>query len=240
MGGLKLWPVSSPDGKLSVEAARSQIFDLGVVHRAQPAVISITQTTEMGTLYQPGEIRALADLAHEHGLLLHLDGARLSNAAAALGKSFREFTTDVGVDLVSLGGTKIGALAAEAVIVTDISSSRGKALAEALSYLRKTSMQLASKMRFVSAQLNALFKDGAAVALANASHANYMATRLYQGISELAQKHPQISIPNRAEANAVFPILPAEITEQLQHSYRFYLWNQATGQVRLMWWLQHL
>lgn len=234
MGGLKLWPVSSPDGKLSVEAARSQIFDLGVVHRAQPAVISITQTTEMGTLYQPGEIRALADLAHEHGLLLHLDGARLSNAAAALGKSFREFTTDVGVDLVSLGGTKIGALAAEAVIVTDISSSRGKALAEALSYLRKTSMQLASKMRFVSAQLNALFQDGAAVALANASHANSMATRLYQGISELAQKHPQISIPNRAEANAVFPILPAEITEQLQHSYRFYLWNQATGQVRLM------
>ncbi len=234
MAGLKLWTVPSPTGKLTVELAKSQLFDIGVVHRAQPGVISITQTTEMGTLYQPDEIKALADLAHEHGLLLHLDGARLSNAAAALGLSFADFTTKVGVDLVSLGGTKIGALAAEAVVVTDTKSPRGKELAAAMPFLRKTSMQLASKMRFISCQLNALFDDGAKVAIANAKHANAMASKLFDGITEIARSHPAVSVPNRAEANAVFPILPADITEKLQQSYRFYVWNQATGQVRLM------
>lgn len=234
MGGLKLWTVPSPNGKLTVELAKSQLFDLGVVHRAQPAVISITQTTEMGTLYQPQEIKALADLAHEHGLLLHLDGARLSNAAAALGLSFADFTTKVGVDLVSLGGTKIGALAAEAVIVTDTSTVRGKQLADALPFLRKTSMQLASKMRFVSCQLNALFENGAAVAIANGRHANAMAAKLYEGITEIAKSNPVVQVPNKAEANAVFPILPADVTQKLQQDYRFYVWNQATGQVRLM------
>lgn len=234
MAGLKLWTVPTVDGKLSVEAAQSQIFDIGFVHRAQPAVISITQTTEMGTVYQPSEIAALADLAHANGMLLHLDGARLSNAAAALGKSFREFTTDVGVDLVSLGGTKIGALAAEAVIVTNASTARGKELVEAMPFLRKTSMQLASKMRFFSAQLNALFENNAEVAIANAKQANAMAQKLYDEVVEIAKSHPEITVPNRAEANAVFPILPAKITAALQAEYRFYLWNQATGQVRLM------
>lgn len=234
MAGLKLWTVPTIDGKLSVEAAQSQIFDIGFVHRAQPAVISITQTTEMGTVYQPSEIAALADLAHANGMLLHLDGARLSNAAAALGKSFREFTTDVGVDLVSLGGTKIGALAAEAVIVTNASTPRGKELVEAMPFLRKTSMQLASKMRFFSAQLNALFENNAAVAIANAKQANSMAQKLYDEVVEIAKSHPEITVQNRAEANAVFPILPAKITAALQAEYRFYLWNQATGQVRLM------
>jgi threonine aldolase len=234
MAGLKLWTVPSPTGKLTVELAKSQLFDLGFVHRAQPGVISITQTTEMGTLYQPEEIRALADLAHENGLLLHLDGARLSNAAAALGLGFADFTTNVGVDLVSLGGTKIGALAAEAVIVTDTSTAVGEALSAALPFLRKTSMQLASKMRFISCQLNALFEDGAKVAIENAKHANSMAARLFEGISEIAAAHPEVSMPNRAEANAVFPILPGSITKQLQQHYRFYVWNQASGQVRLM------
>ena len=234
MAGLKLWTVPTTDGKLSVEAAQSQIFDLGVVHRAQPAVISITQTTEMGTVYQPHEIAALADLAHANGMLLHLDGARLSNAAAALGKSFKEFTTDVGVDLVSLGGTKIGAMAAEAVIVTNASTPRGKELAEAMPFLRKTSMQLASKMRFFSAQLNALFENDAAVAIANGKRANAMAQKLYAEIVEIAKTHPEITVPNVAEANAVFPILPPKVTAALQAQYRFYVWNQATGQVRLM------
>lgn len=234
MAGLKLWTIPSPTGKLTVELAKSQLFDLGVVHRAQPAVISITQTTEMGTLYLPEEIKALADLAHEHGLLLHLDGARLSNAAAALGLSFADFTTKVGVDLVSLGGTKIGALAAEAVVVTDTSTARGKELAAALPFLRKTSMQLSSKMRFVSCQLNALFENGAAVAISNAKRANAMAGKLYEGITEIAKSNPSVQVPNKAEANAVFPILPAAVTKELQQHYRFYVWNQATGQVRLM------
>lgn len=234
MAGLKLWTVPTSDGKLTAELAASQIFDMGVVHRAQPGVISITQTTEMGTLYQVDEIRALADLAHEHGLLLHLDGARISNAAAALGKSFKEFTTDAGVDLVSLGGTKIGALAAEAVIVTDASSVRGKALAEAMPFLRKTSMQLSSKMRFMSAQLLALFENNAAVAIENATRANAMAKMLYEGVVEIAAENPLVSVENPAEANAVFPVLPAAVTEKLQQQYRFYVWNQETGQVRWM------
>jgi threonine aldolase len=148
--------------------------------------------------------------------------------------SFREFTTDVGVDLVSLGGTKIGALAAEAVIVTNATTARGKELAEAMPFLRKTSMQLASKMRFFSAQLNALFENNAEVAIANAKQANSMAQKLYDEVVEIAKSHPEITVPNRAQANAVFPILPAKVTEALQDQYRFYIWNQATGQVRLM------
>lgn len=167
-------------------------------------------------------------------MLLHLEGARLSKAAAALNLSFADFTTKAGVDLVSLGGTKIGALAAEAVIVTNTSTARGKQLADSLPFLRKTPMQLASKMRFVSCQRNALFENGAAVAIANASHANAMADKLYKGITEIAKNNPAISVPNKAEANAVFPILPAAITEKLQQDSRFYVWNRATGQVRLM------
>ena len=234
MAGLKLWTVPTADGKLTVELAASQIFDMGVVHRAQPGVISITQTTEMGTLYQIDEIRALADLAHEHGLLLHLDGARISNAAAALGKTFKEFTTHAGVDLVSLGGTKIGAMAAEAVIVTDSSSARGKALAEAMPFLRKTSMQLSSKMRFMSAQLIALFENNAALAIENATRANAMAKLLYDGVVKIAAENSKVSVENPAEANAVFPVLPESITKKLRQQYRFYVWNQETGQVRWM------
>ena len=234
MAGLKLWTVPSSDGKLSVEGLKSQLFDFGFVHRSQPGVVSITQTTEMGTVYQPDEISALAEVSHEHGLLLHLDGARLSNAAAALGKSFREFTTDVGVDLVSLGGTKIGALAAEAVVVTNTKSEHGARLAEAMPYLRKTSMQLPSKMRFVSAQLNALFADGAKVALENARIANSMAAKLYAGVMDVASEYTQVSVPNPADANAVFPILPAEVTTKLQEQFRFYIWDQTSGQVRWM------
>ncbi len=234
MAGLKLWNVPTIDGKLTPELAESQIFDIGSVHRAQPGVISITQTTEMGTLYQPSEIKALADLAHQHGLLLHLDGARLSNAAAALGLSFKQFTTDLGVDLVSLGGTKIGALAAEAVIVTNTSTEAGKALADAMPFLRKTSMQLASKMRFFSAQLIALFENGAAVAIENAKNANAMASKLYDGVLAIAAKHPEVIVRNKAEANAVFPELPEKVANQIMADYRFYVWNQATGQVRWM------
>jgi threonine aldolase len=234
MGGIKLWTVSSPDGKLTPEMIDSQVFDMGFVHRAQPGVVSITQTTEMGTVYSLKEIKALANRAHKHGLLIHMDGARLSNAAAALKMPFKKFTTDAGIDLVSLGGTKIGALAAEAVIVTDSKSARGKELANAMPFLRKTSMQLPSKMRFVSAQLNALFEDDARVALANARQANAMAERLYEGVVAIAKKHKEIKIPNKAEANAVFPILPKKVTAKLQKQYRFYVWNQSTGQVRWM------
>ncbi|NBU31646.1 MAG: threonine aldolase [Actinobacteria bacterium] len=234
MAGIKLWTVPTETGKLTPELIEAQLFDVGVVHRAQIGAVSIAQSTELGTIYSVAEIRAIAETCHKNNLLLHMDGARLSNAAAALGLSFKEFTTDLGVDLVSLGGTKIGALAAEAVIVTNAKASDGSKLANAVPFLRKTSMQLASKMRFASAQLNALLENGAELALENARHANALAKVLEAGLLEIAKEFPVVSLPNSAEANAVFPVLPSAVIEKLQQKYRFYVWDQALGQVRWM------
>jgi len=228
MAGIKLWTIPTTDGKLTPELIKPYLFDIGSVHRAQIAAISITQTTELGTLYTAQEIKALADFAHENNIFLHLDGARLSNAAAALDMSFKEFTTDVGVDLVSFGGTKIGALAAEAVVVLS-----DKAIAETIPFLRKSSMQLPSKMRFVSAQLIALLEDD--LAIKNGRHANSMAKALDQGVREIAaNSNGRVSVPNPTQANAVFPIMPMEIIEEIQKKYRFYVWDYRTGQVRWM------
>jgi threonine aldolase len=227
MAGLKLWTVPTATGKLTPEMVESQIFDVGFVHRAQPGVVSISNTTEFGTVYSAAEIAALAEVAHKHGLYLHMDGARLANAAAALNLPYKEFTTDAGVDLVSLGGTKIGALAAEAVLVLNTHKPENAKLASALPFLRKTSMQLSSKMRFTSAQLIALLTDD--LAIENARHANAMAARLDAGV-----RAKGLEVPNATQANAVFPILTAEQTARLQKLYRFYVWNQETGQVRWM------
>jgi threonine aldolase len=228
MAGIKLWTIPTPDGKLTPALVKPHLFDIGSVHRAQISVISITQTTELGTVYSIDEIRALAEFAHENSLFLHMDGARLSNAAAALGKTFKEFTTDVGVDLVSFGGTKIGALAAEAVVVIN-----SDVLASSIPFLRKTSMQLPSKMRFVSAQLIALLEND--LAIRSARHANSMAQALDAGVREIAAKTAgRVSVPNPTQANAVFPILPAEIIEVLQEKYWFYVWDYRIGQVRWM------
>ena len=221
MAGIKLWTVATDDGKLTPELIESQMFDVGFVHRAQVGAVSITQTTELGTVYSLDEIKAISATCRKHGIKLHMDGARLSNAAAALDLSFKEFTTEAGVDILSFGGTKIGALAAEAVVVLNPD------LADALPFLRKTSMQLPSKMRFVSAQLLALFNNE--LWKRSATHANAMAARLHAGIEALG-----VEIPNPTQANAVFPILDQEVTEKLQQKFRFYVWNQATGQVRLM------
>jgi threonine aldolase len=213
---------------LTPELIKPHLFDIGSVHRSQVAVISITQTTEMGTLYSIPEVKALADFAHENNLKLHMDGARLSNAAAALNATFKEFTTDAGVDLVSFGGTKIGALAAEAVVVIN-----SKELAQSIPFLRKTSMQLPSKMRFVSVQLIGLLKDD--LAINSAKHANAMAKALDAGVRELAAKsNGRVSVPNPTQANAVFPILPMELIPELQKEYWFYIWDHNLGQVRWM------
>ncbi|MFM6963576.1 MAG: threonine aldolase family protein [Micrococcales bacterium] len=223
VAGLKLYGIRTPDGKLTPELLDTQIYDMGFVHRAQPGVVTITQTTECGTLYSVEEIRAIADRAHHHGLPLHMDGARLSNAAAALGKSFKEFTTDAGVDLVSFGGTKIGAMGAEAVIIlNDRYTNR-------IPFLRKSSMQLASKMRFVSAQLVALLENHGELAVANGRHANAMAKRLEAGIRELG-----FEIPYAVDANAVFPIMPKHVYDAVQGDFPFYVWDHTNGQVRLM------
>ena len=221
MAGLKLYDIDTSDGKLTPELIATQVYDIGFVHRAQPAVVSITQTTEVGTLYSASEVRAIAEYCHANNLLLHMDGARLSNAAAALGSELSDFTCDAGVDILSLGGTTIGALGAEAVVVFNPD------LADSIGYLRKTSMQLASKMRFISAQLLALYRDG--LAIRNGAHANAMAVKLDAGLRAL-----KVEIPNETQANAVFPIFTAAQTEQLQRDFKFYVWNHRTGQVRLM------
>jgi threonine aldolase len=193
-------------------------------HRAQPAVVSITQTTELGTLYTPGEIRAIAEYAHGLGLAVHLDGARIWNAAAALGVPFRTFTSDAGVDVVSFGGTKNGLLGAEAIVVLDPTRAAG------LIRLRKSFMQLGSKMRFMSAQLLALFDGG--LGLASAAHANAMAARLRGALEELAL--PGLSFSQPTQANAVFAVLPNEAADRIRARYRFYDWDRAAGQVRWM------
>ena len=228
ISGLKLLPVPTPDGKLTPDLIGEEAWGWGDEHRAQPLAVSITQTTELGTLYSVDEVRAIADYAHERGMVLHMDGARISNAAAALGVGFREFTTDAGVDILSFGGTKNGLLYGEAIVVLNPSVSDG------LKYLRKLNMQLASKMRFVSAQLIALLSDG--LWLRSASHANAMAARLRAGLEEEISTGSisGVNFTQETRANAVFVTLPPGVADRLRESFRFYDWNPATGEVRWM------
>ncbi len=222
VAGLKLWIIPTEDGKLTPELVETQAFGFGDVHRAQPAVVSITQSTELGTVYNVEEVKALADYVHSKGMKLHMDGARIANAAASLGVSLRAITTDVGVDALSFGGTKNGAIGAEAVVVLNPAAMPG------LGYVRKSAMQLASKMRFISVQLCALLEND--LWHRNAAHANAMAKRLREGIDGIAG----VSVPRATNANAVFAILPENVTVELQKTFKFYVWNHLTGEVRLM------
>jgi threonine aldolase len=222
VAGLKLHTVATPDGKLTPELIDQQAWGFGVVHRAQPRVVSITQSSELGTVYTPEEIAAIVSHAHSRGLAVHLDGARISNAAASLGSELRDFTTDCGVDLVSLGGTKNGALTAEAVVILNPD------YAEAVPFVRKTFMQLSSKMRFISAQLIALFEGD--LWWRNATHANAMARMLADGIAAI----DGVEVTQPTQANGVFALIPADVTEKLQQRHHFYVWDHTTGEVRLM------
>ncbi|TQR84818.1 low specificity L-threonine aldolase [Mycobacterium hodleri] len=224
VSGLKLLTVQTPDGKLTPDLIATEAWGWGDEHRAQPLVVSITQTTELGTLYTPDEVHAIAEFAHGHGMALHMDGARVWNAAAALGVPFREFTSDAGVDVVSLGGTKNGLLGAEAVVVVD------PARVDGMPYLRKLSMQLASKMRFTSAQLLALFDDE--LGLRSAAHANAMAARLRQALDY--DPVDGLSFSQATDANAVFAVLPNDAADRIRERVRFYDWDRAAGQVRWM------
>jgi len=224
VGGLKLLTTPTPDGKLVPDDVERLTDRLGDEHQAQAQLVSIAQSTELGTVYTPEEVRALADAAHAKGLLLHVDGARLPMAAAALDVPLRAITTDAGVDLLSFGATKVGALGAEAVVILD--PSRG--LADGMPYLRKQSLQLASKGRFLAAQFVALLEDGLWRQLA--SHANAMAARLADGVRDL----PGVELTQRPQANAIFAKLPPEATRRLQERFRFYTWDFHTGEVRWM------
>ncbi|MGW0606763.1 threonine aldolase family protein [Streptomyces sp. NPDC002644] len=222
VAGIKLLTVPTPDGKLTPELIDRQAFGFDDEHRAMPQVVSITQSTELGTVYTPGEIRAICDHAHAHGMTVHLDGSRLANAAASLDVPMRAFTNAAGVDLLSLGGTKNGAMYGEAVVVINPERVRR------MKHLRKTSMQLASKMRFVSVQLEALLaKD---LWLRNARQANEMAQRLAEG----ARAVDGVEILYPVQSNAVFARLPHAVTERLQKRFRFYFWDEAAGDVRWM------
>src|SRR3954469_13751818 len=222
IGGLKLLTVATPDGKLSPELVAPKLVRFGDEHAVQPRVISITQSSELGTVYSVEEIRALADLAHDQGLLLHVDGSRLANAAAALGVPLRAITTDAGVDALSFGGTKIGLVLGEAIVLLR------PGLGEGVEYLRKQSMQLASKMRFLAAQFDVLLEDERWRHAA--AHANAMARRLAEGVGGV----DGVRITQRVDANAVFAVLPPGAAEKLQDRWRFYVWDESTGEVRWM------
>lgn len=220
VGGLKLLPVPAVDGKLTPALIDRQAKSFDDEHRAQPRVVTITQSTELGTVYTAPEIAAISAHAHGLGMLVHVDGTRLANAAAALGLPLRAFTTDVGVDVLSFGGTKNGLMFGEAVLVLNPDAVRG------MRYLRKTSMQLASKMRFVSAQFVALL-DGD-LWLRGAAHANAMAARLFSAVRDL----PGVGVTREPQANEVFVRLPPEVAERLGKRYRFEVWDEETTEVR--------
>jgi threonine aldolase len=220
--GCKLLLVPTADGKLRVEQIKPMLHGIGIEHHVQPHVISISQATEMGTVYTKKELRALADFAHDNGMLLHVDGARLANAAVSLNASLKEITADAGVDVLSFGGTKNGMMYGEAVVFFD------KNLAPDFKYIRKQGMQLPSKMRFISAQFEALLSGD--LWMRSAVHANQMAQLL---ASELANV-PQIKLTQPVETNGVFAIVPAEYIPQLQEKYFFYVWDEEISEVRLM------
>jgi len=220
--GSKLLLVPTSDGKLRPDDVTARLKGLRDQHHVQPRVVSITQSTEVGTVYTPAEIGALASVAHGHGLFLHVDGARLANAAASLDVPLRALTTDAGVDVLSFGGTKNGAMAAEAVVFLR------PELGEEFRFLRKQGMQLASKMRFVSAQLARLLEGD--LWRANALGANRMARRL----AERARGIPGVEIVHPTQANGVFARLPRPVVEPLQRQSFFYVWDEDGPVVRWM------
>jgi threonine aldolase len=222
IAGVKLLTVATPDGKLTPDDVRARVTRVGDEHAVQPRLVTITQSSEYGTRYSPEETAALAQTIHELGLVLHMDGSRLSNAAAGLGCGLGDLTAAVGVDVLSLGGTKNGMVLGEAVVFLN------PALGEGARYLRKQSLQLASKSRFLAAQFIALFEGD--LRRRNAVHANAMAARLANGIGAIGG----VTITQVVQANGVFAVLPPEAADAVRARWPFYTWDEATGEERLM------
>jgi threonine aldolase len=223
--GSKVLPISTPDGKLRIADIEPYLLAGRGEHHPQPRAISISNTTEWGDLYEPDELRELCAFAHEHALLVHVDGARIANAAAALGTTPRAITKDVGVDVLSFGGTKNGLLGGEAVCFFDpqLSANVGP-------YVRKQAMQLASKMRYISAQFEALLTGD--LWLRYASHANAMAQRLLAGVANI----PGVRITRPVRANAIFATMPRDAITRAQEQFFFYCFDEALPEVR---WMTH-
>lgn len=224
LAGIKLIPVATTDGKLTPDLVKPHLAVLGFEHSAQPRVISVSNVTEFGTVYTPAELHALATLAHDNGMLLHVDGARLANAAAALDCGLRDLTSGAGVDVLSFGGTKNGLVFGEAVVLF------GDARSADLVFVRKQLGQLASKMRFVAAQFEALY--GSDLWLESARHANAAAASLAAGA-----RAADVKLTQEPQANEVFALLPAEGVAGLQERFHFYTWREhaAPGMHEVRW-----
>jgi threonine aldolase len=220
--GSKLIPLPSSNGKVSPSELLKKLHGFNSEHHSQPGMLSISQVTEMGTVYDVEEIKELAEIAHQFGLYLHMDGARISNAAVSLGLNFRTFTKDAGVDVLSFGGTKNGLMLGEAVLIFN------PELADKTKYFRKQAAQLYSKMRFVSAQFIPYLKDE--IWKNNAKHSNRMAQMLAGMVSEIKA----IKITQDVQANGIFAILPKEIIPLIRKEYFFYDWDEMKGEVRWM------
>ncbi len=220
--GCKLLSLRTPDGKIRVEQIKPLLHGVGFEHHVQPRVISVSQATEMGTVYTKNELKTLARFAHDNNMLLHVDGARIANAAASLNASLKEITVDAGVDVLSFGGAKNGMMYGEAVVFLN------KKLGENFKYIRKQGMHLPSKMRFISAQFEALLSGD--LWRRSATHANRMARVL---ASEL-EKVPAIKLTQPVEANGVFAEIPERYVPALQKKYFFYVWNEETSECRFM------
>jgi threonine aldolase len=220
--GCKVLVVDTPDGKVSPDLVEKHMHGIDFEHHSQPKVISITQCTEMGTVYSVNEIALLSAYAHSRGMLLHMDGARLANASVSLNLPFKAFTTDAGVDILSFGGTKNGLMGGEAICFLS------PGLTTDFKYIRKQGMQLASKMRFISAQYIAYFKND--LWKTCASNANEMATVLAEKLKDI----PEVKITQKVESNGVFVIMPAEVAEKVRQHYFFYPWDEKRSEWRLM------
>ncbi len=220
--GCKLLTCSTPDGKLTVDMIASHMHEIGFEHHVQPRVVSITQATELGTVYTLDEIREIAKYTHEHGMLLHMDGARISNAAVSLDCGFYEMTGGAGVDVLSFGGTKNGLMYGEAIIFFN------PTLCEDFKYRRKQGMQLASKMRYIAAQFSAFLEND--LWKENASHANRMARKLYAAVKDISG----VEVTRQVESNAVFAKIPSHIVPALQDEFFFYVWDEEVSEVRWM------
>lgn len=220
--GVKLLTVPTVDGKIRPDQVVHFLSSIGFQHHVQPRLISISQSTELGTVYHPEEIRSLSEFAHQHQMYLHMDGARISNAAVSLGLTPGQLTKDCGVDVLSFGGTKNGLMFGEAIVFINGNLARG------FPYNRKQGMQLASKMRYIIAQFIAYLSDD--LWKRNASHANRMAKLLGEKLSGI----PGLKLSRPVEANAVFVTMSPELIADLQKHYFFHVWNEETNEVRLM------
>jgi threonine aldolase len=220
--GCKVLTVETSDGKINNDLIERHLHGFDFEHHSQPKIISITQATEMGTVYSAGEIRKLSDFAHEKGMYLHIDGARLANASVTLNLPFKSFTTDSGVDVLSFGGTKNGMMYGEAICFLR------PGISQDFKYIRKQGMQLASKMRFISAQYIAYFRNE--LWKECAIHSNSMARLLAEKISRFSQ----IRITQPVQANGVFVVMPPMIAEKVRSEFFFYPWNERISEYRLM------